>query len=889
VLEILSGKREGRPLRKSIALVLALSGAGTVMLLAPVTAGAATRGVPIASGQHPVIPPAGRVQATVLPLPGPHQSQTESVQSQPFRSINPEALSSAKRTATEAMQRAPSGVGVPSFLASPLAAGLFNGLNRPGLSAADESWSVTPPDSTGAIGPTRYVEMVNQLVGVYDRSNLALLSRLDLGSFVGAPGGITTSDPQIEWDAQANRWLYGAVGFDSTFTNNYLLFGWSKTADPSDLTGGWCRYGVWTGSNLQDYPKLGHDANFVTFGSNVFDGSKPGFPFVTANIWAIAKPAASDSTCSSAVSAIYFADATHLLRNASDASLASTPVPANTTDAAPNVAAPNGYIVAAHDPSLAAQTMVMVWHIALGPLLVADGDVSVGSSYSVPPSVPQPGTPYLLDSLDGRLTQAVAHWDPSANAEAVWTQHTVKGLSGRSIVRWYEFLPTTMTIRQQGQLASATGATDFYWNAAISPSSAGSDAAIFYNRGSSSLLPVIGAQTRVSSTPLGQMDAGELLLGSSTDADQEIGFSGNCAPNPCRWGDYSGATPDPVNAGVVWGSNQLTGPVFPFFNLAQWTTQNFAISTSTAAPDFSLTVSPASQTVVAGNLASYTVNIARTGSFTGGVTFSISALPAGAGASFLPNPSTTNSSALTITTTATTTPAGTYPFTVTGTSGALTHTAPATLVVTAAPTADFSLTVSPASQTVVAGNLASYTVNIARTGSFTGGVTFSISALPAGAGASFLPNPSTTNSSALTITTTATTTPAGTYPFTVTGTSGALTHTAPATLVVTAAPAGDFSLSATPTSRSIKQGTTTTYTVIITRTSFTGGVTLSVSGLPAGTTATFSPNPGTGPSSTLTVVSAGRTTPTGTYVLTITGVSGSLTRTTTVTLVVRRR
>ena len=887
VLEMLSGKREGRSLRKSIALVLALSGAGTVMLLAPVTAGAATRGVPITSGLHPVIPPAGRVQATVLPLPGPHQSQTESVQSQPFRSINPEALSTAKRTATEAMQRAPSGVGIPSFSASPLAAGLFNGLNRPGLSAADESWSVTPPDSTGAIGLTRYVEMVNQLVGVYDRSNLALLSRLDLGSFVGAPGGITTSDPQIEWDAQANRWLYGAVGFDSAFANNYLLFGWSKTADPSDLTGGWCRYGVWTGSNLQDYPKLGHDANFVTFGSNVFDGSKPGFPFVTANIWAIAKPAASDSTCSSAVSAIYFADATHLLRNTSDGSLASTPVPANTTDAAPNVAAPNGYIVAAHDPSVAAQTMVMVWHIAPGPLLVADGDVSVGSSYSVPPSVPQPGTSFLLDSLDGRLTQAVAHWDPGAGAEAVWTQHTVAG-SGRSMVRWYEFLPTTMTIRQQGQLASAT---NFFWNAAISPSSAGSDAAIFYNRGSSSLLPVIGAQTRVSSTPLGQMDAGELLLGSSTDADQETGFSGNCAPNPCRWGDYSGATPDPVNAGVVWGSNQLTGPVFPFFNLAQWTTQNFAISTGTAAPagDFSLTATPSSQTVGAGNPAIYTVTVTPSGGFTGTVTFGASGLPTGATGSYNPASVTTSGSSTLTVTTASTTPMGSYPLTITGVSGTLSHTTSVTLVVQAAPTADFSLSATPSSQTVVQGGSTTYTVTVTPSGGFTGTVTFSASGLPTGAAGSFNPTSVTTSGSSTLAVTTATTTTPGTYPFTVTGTTSALSHTASATLVVNSASAGNFSLSANPTSRSIKQGTTTTYTVNITRTSFTGGVTFSVSGLPAGTTATFSPNPGTGPSSTLTVVSAGRTTPTGTYVLTITGVSGSLTRTTTVTLVVRRR
>jgi hypothetical protein len=151
--------------------------------------------------------------------------------------------------------------------------------------------------------------------------------------------------------------------------------------------------------------------------------------------------------------------------------------------------------------------------------------------------------------------------------------------SGRSIVRWYEFLPGSLAVRQQGQLASAT---DFYWNAAISPSSAGNDAMISYNRGSSSLLPVIGAQTRTKSTPLGQMDAGEVLLGTSSAADQETLFSGNCTANPCRWGDYSGATPDPVNPGVVWGSNQLVGP--EVFGLAQWTTQNYAITTGGTPP-----------------------------------------------------------------------------------------------------------------------------------------------------------------------------------------------------------------------------------------------------------------------------------------------------------------
>ena len=200
-------------------------------------------------------------------------------------------------------------------------------------------------------------------------------------------------------------------------------------------------------------------------------------------------------------------------------------------------------------------------------------------------------------------------------------------------------------------------------------------------------------------------------------------------------------------------------------------------------------------------------------------------------------------------------------------------------------TPDFSLSATPSSQTVVQGAPTSYTVNITRTGGFTGAVTFSASGLPAGAAASFSPNPAAATSSTMSVTTSSTT-PAGTYPLTITGVSGSLTHTTSVTLVVTTVAAPNFSLSATPSSQTVVQGAATSYTVNITRTGgFTGGVTLGVSGLPAGATGTFSPNPATGASSTLSVSTA-TTTPAGSFVLTITGVSGSLTRTTSVTLVV---
>jgi hypothetical protein len=205
-------------------------------------------------------------------------------------------------------------------------------------------------------------------------------------------------------------------------------------------------------------------------------------------------------------------------------------------------------------------------------------------------------------------------------------------------------------------------------------------------------------------------------------------------------------------------------------------------------PDFSLSASPASQSVLQGGSTSYSVTVTPTGGFTGSVTLSVSGLPSGATGTFNPNP-TTATSTLNVSTAATT-PTGSYVLTITGTSGALTRTTTVTLVVQPPAAADFSLSPSPASQTVIQGAATSYTINIARTGGFTGAVTFSISGLPAGATGTFNPNPATATSSTLNVTTAATT-PTGSYVLTITGTSGALTRTTTVTLVVNPAPCTD--------------------------------------------------------------------------------------------------
>jgi hypothetical protein len=99
----------------------------------------------------------------------------------------------------------------------------------------------------------------------------------------------------------------------------------------------------------------------------------------------------------------------------------------------------------------------------------------------------------------------------------------------------------------------------------------------------------------------------------------------------------------------------------------------------------------------------------------------------------------------------------------------------------------------------------------------------------------------------------------------------------------------DFSISSSPASISVTQGTIGTTTISTTISgSFNSAVALSASGLPSGTTASFSPAsiaaPGAG-SSTMTIT-VGSATVTGTYNVTVTGTGGGKTHTTTVSLTV---
>lgn len=363
---------------------------------------------------------------------------------------------------------------------------------------------------------------------------------------------------------------------------------------------------------------------------------------------------------------------------------------------------------------------------------------------------------------------------------------------------------------------------------------------------------------------------------------------------------------------------------------------NIVFNPSTT-PDFSLAVNPGSVSAAQGGTASLTVSSSASGGFNAAVSLSASGLPSGVTASFSPTSIAapgSGSSTLTLAV-GNFTAAGTYAITVSGSGGGVNHTSSVSLTVSSSgggslANGDFeagSLSGWTASGVAAVNASArhggSYGAQLGSSSPSTDSAISQTFTLPAGSPtvsfwyANTCPDTVTydwatatlkdnvTNTTSTILAKTCTTSPVWTQV--VSNATASAGHSVTLTLanhddnysgdatytyyddvaVATASP--DFSLSVTPGSLSVAQGGSGSAGV---STSVSGGfnssVALSASGVPAGTTVSFSPAsiaaPGSG-SSTMSVAVGASTTP-GTYTITVTGSGGGVTHTASVALTV---
>jgi endo-1,4-beta-D-glucanase Y/regulation of enolase protein 1 (concanavalin A-like superfamily) len=386
--------------------------------------------------------------------------------------------------------------------------------------------------------------------------------------------------------------------------------------------------------------------------------------------------------------------------------------------------------------------------------------------------------------------------------------------------------------------------------------------------------------------------------------------------------------------------------------------------------DFSVSASPASQTVVAGNSTTYTLTISAINGFSGNVVLTLSGLPAGATASLNPASITGSGSSTVTVVTSNSTPAGSSTLTLWGSSGSLSHSTAVGLTVTAAggglpsgwtdgdigavglagsatysggvftvkgsgadiygasdqfnyasqtASGDVTLTARVASLSSANGwsksgvmirettDATSSYVSVYVTKSngvdmqYRNGTATSAADLARAAGVAapywvklvrsgntFVGYSSADGVTWTQVGTISVTMASGvTAGLAVCAHDNAALNTSTFDNVSVSAPAPDFSLAGTPASQTVTAGNGTTYTASVgALNGFSGSVALSVSGLPAGASASFSPTSVSGAGSSTLAVTTTTGTPAGTATLTIAGTSGGLSHSATVSLTV---
>lgn len=451
----------------------------------------------------------------------------------------------------------------------------------------------------------------------------------------------------------------------------------------------------------------------------------------------------------------------------------------------------------------------------------------------------------------------------TAGASGPWSSETVWSYGGGGVSTTYP-IPSY----QQGIGASAGGYSTTMRNIPDVALTADVEIYLIYNNGAGGGIGGTSAAAPLWAgfVALANQRAaanGTPAVGFLNPAIYAIGSSGNYTSdfNDIKTGSngYSAATGFDLSTG--WGSPAGDHLI--------------ADLSHSAAQSFTISNTPNTVSMVPGGTASTNVAVAASGGFNSSVSFQVSGLPSGISASFASSSSTTGTS-LTLTA-ASTVAAGTYTATVTGTSGTTSSTATLTITVTQP---SFSISSSASGVSAQAGGTAaSTTITVAGKNGFSGSVGLAATGLPSGMTASFSPA-STSTTSVLTLTAGASTA-AGTYTVSVAGTSGTLSSTTSLTISVSQP---GFSLSSSAPSLGAQAGgTAASTTIAVTGTNgFSGAVGLTATGLPAGMTASFSPA-STSTTSVLTLA-AGAGTAAGTYTVGVTGTSGTLTSTTSLTI-----
>lgn len=447
---------------------------------------------------------------------------------------------------------------------------------------------VNPPDPVGDVGPDHYVEMVNLVFGIYDKSGNPLLAPVDTGTlwagFAIPDCTDPSGDPVVLYDQTTDRWLltqfttrglnaatptapfYNCIAVSTSGDPTGSYYRYAFQTQPDDQDGGYFfpdypKYGVWTNSYLMTTRDFGfadrYGISIYALEKNKMVNGEPGARAVQffLELGDVALEDIGDGLLPADIDG-----------NRRPKAQAPAPIVGTQDDGGgygATVDALNIYDLAVQWNSSPTASLSSPVQLATAPF---DSIFPCGPSSR--DCLPQPGITNPAQYLDilsyrQRPTNRLAYRN-FGTYEAMVTNQSVEALPGAAGVRWYEIRRSngSYSINQQGTYAPGDGV--HRWMGSIAMDKKGNMGLGYSVVNGATVYPGIRYTGRLAGDSAGQMTVTEGTI---------VNGSGVQRTTNSRWGDYSSMNVDPVDDCTFWYVNEYYTAAGQASSPAGWQTR----------------------------------------------------------------------------------------------------------------------------------------------------------------------------------------------------------------------------------------------------------------------------------------------------------------------------
>jgi PKD repeat protein len=399
-----------------------------------------------------------------------------------------------------------------------------------------------PPDANGTAGPLYYMQTINTVYAIYDKTTGDLVAGpTDMNQlFSGVPGAnCNDGDPLVLYDEQADRWL--AVEFSICASNDRMLIAVSLTNDP---TGSWHKYSFDV-ADLPDYEKFGIWEDGYYMGTNNSFGN---------DIYVFERQQMLDGGTAQ------FVGFNNPWRPTTIDGFMCVPPLDNDGPAAPE-GTPGMFITITDDAIAGGSDQLWIYELQadwgnpnastfnrVQQLGVPAFDSNFGNDWD---NIKQPGTWQELDGIP-QVIMNRPQYRNFGDYETILCCHTVDvDATDHAGIRWYELRRSgggDWDIRQAGTYSPDEHSR---WMGAVSLNGQ-NEIGLAYSISSTTVYPGIrfcGQSAEEYATASGILDIAEEII--QTSSNSQTGAN--------RWGDYADLSVDPDNDRTFWFTSQYPG------------------------------------------------------------------------------------------------------------------------------------------------------------------------------------------------------------------------------------------------------------------------------------------------------------------------------------------